>query len=419
MADISSARRAETIKTEGLHRVTDVKRLYLEVSWRQKGAQRSPANGVCRSWIYRYLSPVTGRVVNMGLGSLADLALADAKEKALAAAKKLLDGLDPLIERDREKQERREAYQRDIASRVTFADVAASYLKKHLPSFRNDKHRSQWRTSLDRASAAFGSLNVAEIDQGAIMKFLTPIWDQAPVTASRTLRRIAKVLDAAKAAGLREGENPARWKGHLEHLLSARPKIEHHSAMPYGEIPGFMARLGARESASAKALEFAILTASRSGEARGAEWREIDLEARTWTVPASRMKAGREHVVPLSDRAAAILDALPRLGVYVFPGAEGKPMTDAALMRLLQRMDGNGYRVHGFRSTFRDWAGELGHFEREVVENALAHGLPDATEAAYRRGTSLNKRSVLMAAWSDFCAGKLTAVGDNVVPIRA
>ena len=173
-------------------------------------------------------SPVTGNVRNMGLGSLADLGLADAKEKALAAAKKLLDGLDPLIERDREKLERRQAHQRDIASRVTFKEVADSYLKKHLPSFRNDKHRQQWKQSLDRASAAFGLLNVAEIDQGAIVKFLTPLWEVAPVTASRTLGRVEKVLAVATVAVLREGENPARWKGHLEHLLGARPKIAHH-----------------------------------------------------------------------------------------------------------------------------------------------------------------------------------------------
>jgi len=416
MAVITSARRAETIKTEGLHNVADVRRLYLEVSWRQRGEERSPANGVTRSWIYRFKSPITGKVRNMGLGSSRDLGFADAKEKALAAAKQLLEGKDPIIERDREREATRQAYQRDIASRVTFKDVAESYLKKHLPSFRNDKNRHQWKTSLERAGAAFGSLNVAEIDQGAVVKFLSPIWDSAPVTASRIRGRVEKVLDAARAAGLRDGENPARWTGHLEHLLSARPKIEHHSAMPVAAVPAFMARLRERETMSARALEFAILTASRSGEARGAEWREIDLEARTWTVPASLMKASREHTVPLSDRAVAILKALPDLGVYVFPGAQGQPMTDAALMRLLQRMDAN-CTVHGFRSSFRDWAGDLGHFDREVVEHGLAHGLPDATEAAYRRGTALNKRQLLMQSWSDYCGGKLTAVG-NVVALH-
>jgi len=301
---------------------------------------------------------------------------------------------------------------------VTFADVAASYLKKHLPSFRNDKHRSQWRTSLDRASAAFGSLHVGAVDKGAILKFIGPIFETAPVTAARTLGRIEKVLDMAKVIGLREGENnPARWKGHLEHALGAKPKVEHHSAMPVAEVPSFMAELRKSETMSARALEFAILTAARSGEARGAAWDEIDLEARTWTVPASRMKGGREHTVPLSDRALAILKALPRIGAYVFPGPDGTPMTAAAPMRLFQRMSANGYKVHGFRSTFRDWAGDLGHFDREVIEHALAHKLPDATEAAYRRGTALKKRELLMQSWANYCSS-VPGSESNVVPLH-
>ena len=189
--------------------------------------------------------------------------------------------------------------------------------------------------------------------------------------------------------------------------------------MPVAELPTFMASLREREAMSARALEFTILTAARSGEARGATWAEVDLDKNLWTVPADRMKAGREHTVPLSDRAVAILKALPRTGAYVFPGPDGTPMTAAAPMRLLQRLNGNGYRVHGFRSSFRDWAGDLGQFDHEVIEHALAHKLPDATEAAYRRGTALQKRAILMQAWADYCSGKLTAVGDNVVPIRA
>ena len=249
-----------------------------------------------------------------------------------------------------------------------------------------------------------------------VIKFLTPIWHKTPETGSRIRGRVEKVFDWARVHQFRDGENPARWKGHLEHVF-ASAKGGNYAAMPFAEVPGFVARLRERESVSARALELLILTAARSGEVRGATWGEIDLDKKLWTIPGERMKAGREHTVPLSKQAVALLEALPRIGDYVFPGAvEGKPLSDMALMQLLRGMDANGFAVHGFRSSFRDWAGEtLGtRFEHETIEHALAHQLPDKVEAAYRRGTAINKRALLMQAWADYLDG-IAQSADNVV----
>ena len=295
---------------------------------------------------------------------------------------------------------------------MTFGMCVDQYLAEHLDSFRNAKHQWQWKETLQRASDAFGDLNVAAIDAPMVIKFLTPIWHKTPETGSRIRGRIEKVLDWAKVHQFRDGENPARWKGHLEHVF-ASAKGGNFAAMPFAELPAFMARLRERDSVSAKALELVILTAARSGEVRGATWQEVDLDKALWTVPGERMKAGKQHVVPLSKQAVALLKALPRIGDYIFPGAvEGKPLTDMALMQLLRGMDANGYKVHGFRSAFRDWAGDIGHFDREVIEHALAHQLPDKVEAAYRRGTALNKRALLMQAWANYCEG--AELADNV-----
>jgi integrase len=418
MAIITSTRKAETIKEEGLHRVGDVKRLYLSVSYKQKGTERSPTHGVTRSWMYRYKSPVTGTTRNMGLGSTADISLVKAKKLALAAAELLVEGRDPLIERHRDREAKRQAHLREQAARMTFADVAAAYLEKHLSKFSDDKHRHQWKDSIERANAAFGSMTVGDIDTATIVKFLTPIWKETPSTAARTRGRIAKVLDAAKAAGLRQGENPAAWTGHLQHLLSAIPKPEHHAAMPAGDVPAFMGRLRREDTGSARALELLVLTATRSNETLGARWEEFDFDARTWTIPASRMKKRKQHVVPLSDRAVTILEALSHVGDFVFPGrTDGKPLNENAMMRFFKRLYGNGYRVHGFRSSFRDWAGDKTSFDREVIEHALAHKLPDPTEAAYRRGTALSKRALLMQAWANYC-GAVPAKSGNVVTLE-
>ena len=259
------------------------------------------------------------------------------------------------------------------------------YLAEHLDSFRNAKHQWQYRETLRRASEAFGDLNVAAVDAPVVIKFLTPIWHETPETAARIRGRIEKVLDWARVHQFRDGDNPARWRGHLEHVFTSG-EGGHYAAMPFADVPAFMERLRQRESASARALEFLILTAARSGEVRGATWNEIDLDKELWTIPGERMKAGKQHTVPLSKQALALLKALPRIGDYIFPGAvEGKPLSDMALMQLLRGMDANGYKVHGFRSSFRDWCGDLGQFDREVIEHALAHQLPDKVEAAYRR----------------------------------
>jgi integrase len=251
-----------------------------------------------------------------------------------------------------------------------------------------------------------------------VIKFLQPIWTRTPETGSRLRGRIEKVLDWAKARGFRDGENPARWKGHLQHLLKARPKAEHHAAMPFAELPAFLTSVRAKDAISARAVEFVILTAARSSEVREATWAEIDLKAGTWTIPASRMKAGREHTVPLSARAVQILKHLPRGGELVFPGArEGRPLSDMAMTQLLRGMDGNGFKVHGFRSTFRDWAGDRTAFDREVIEHALAHKLPNKVEAAYRRSSALEKRRRLMEAWADYCAAAPEEASGGGVPV--
>lgn len=386
--------------------------LYVQVT-------KSARGGYTRSWLYRFASPITGKQRWMGLGPCDAIGLAEARDLARAARRLVKLGVDPIEHRNATIKAEREAALREQASRMTFEACAEAYLGEHLNRYRNAKHQAQWRTSLDRANKAFGGLNVAEIDTPTLVKFLTPIWRATPETGSRIRGRIEKVLDWAKARGFREGENPARWKGHLEHLLSRKPKANHHAAMPFGEIPGFMARLRQRESISARALEFLILTACRSGEVRGATWREIDLDSATWTIPAERMKAGREHTVPLSDRAVAILKNLPRCGGYVFPGArEGRPLSDMTLTEMLRGMNGNGYKVHGFRSTFRDWAGDCTAYDREVIEHALAHKLPDKVEAAYRRSSALNKRRKLMEAWAAYCESKPVEMGD-VVTLRA
>jgi integrase len=247
-----------------------------------------------------------------------------------------------------------------------------------------------------------------------VIKFLTPIWRKTPETGSRIRGRVEKVFDWAKVHRFRDGENPARWQGHLEHVF-ASAKGGNFAAMPFAEVPSFMARLRERDSASAKALQLLILTAARSGEVRLATWDEmIDLDKALWTVPGERMKAGKEHVVPLSDQAVTLLNAPPRIGEYIFPGAvEGKPLSDMALMQLLRGMDANGYKVHGFRSAFRDWAGEETDFDNETIEFALAHGIPDSTKAAYRRYRSLNKRRLLMQSWANYCEG--AELADNVI----
>ncbi len=410
------------LRKEGYYADSEAVGLYVQVAYRQKGKHEKgekrgkpkldKKHGVSRSWVYRFTSPVTKRVRWMGLGSCDVVSLAEARDLAKHARKLVTFGADPIEHRKATVAAERQAYLYEQASKMTFGDCVEAYLAEHLDSFRNEKHQWQWRETLGRAAKAFGDLSVGVIDAPMVIKFLTPIWSKTPETGSRLRGRIEKVLDWARVHQFRDGDNPARWQGHLEHVF-ASAKGGSYAAMPYADVPGFMVRLRARDGVSAKALELLILTAARSGEIRGAKWNEIDLDKKLWVVPGERMKLNKEHTVPLSEQAVALLKALPHVGDYVFPGAvEGKPLSDMALMQLLRGMDANGYKVHGFRSAFRDWAGDETDFENETIEFALAHSIPDSTKAAYRRYRALNKRALLMQAWCDYLESAVLA--DNV-----
>jgi integrase len=295
----------------------------------------------------------------------------------------------------------------------TFGTLADDVIAAHETSWRNEKHKAQWIRTLLVDAAALRSMRVDRITTDDVLNVLKPIWTEKPETASRLRGRIERVLDAAKAKNYRSGENPARWKGHLKNLLGERQRLTrgHHAAMPFKDVPAFMRELRAREATAALALEFLILTAARSGEVRGARWSEFDLDAKVWTVPAERMKAGREHRVPLGEPALAVLDKVKSLtdGVpdaLVFAGPKkGAGLSDAAFHALLSRMGISRTTAtpHGFRSSFRDWAGEASPFPRELAETALAHVVGDATERAYRRGDALEKRRKMMEEWASFC----------------
>jgi integrase len=360
-----------------------------------------------RTWIFRFM--LRGHAREMGLGPLHTVALAEAREKARECRKLLLEGIDPIEARKAKRAGERLA----AATAMTFQECAASYISAHQAGWRNPKHRAQWPATLEAyVYPVFGSLPVQAIDTGLVTKALEPIWTAKPETASRVRGRVESVLDWATARGYRQGENPARWKGHLDHLLPARSKVrrvEHHAALPYPEMAAFMAELRSQEGIGARALEFAILTAARTGEVIGARWEEIDIAGRLWIVPGARMKASKEHRVPLSSRALAILEEMAaiRRGDFVFPGARaGKPLSNMAFLMLLRRMGRGDLTAHGFRSSFRDWAAESTGFPSEVVEMALAHTVGDKVEAAYRRGDLFQKRRQLMEAWAKHCEAR-------------
>jgi integrase len=322
----------------------------------------------------------------------------------------LADGVDPIAQRDVERQQQR----LEAARAQTFDQCAAAYIAAHRAGWKNVKHAEQWENTLAAyASPAFGALPVADIDTAAVMRALGPIWNTKTETASRVRGRIEKVLDWATVQGFRTGENPARWRGHLDKLLPKRSKVQkvqHHPALPYAEAPAFMAKLRAQEGIAARALEFLILTATRTGEVIGARWDEFDLEAGSWTIPAERMKAGKEHEVPLSARALEIVQGLAKMrpGSYVFPGRRPRdPLSNMALLALLKRMGRSDLTAHGFRSTFSDWAHETTNFPSEVIEMALAHTIRNKVEAAYRRGNLREKRRELMDAWNVHAVGAI------------
>jgi integrase len=343
-----------------------------------------------------------GKAKEMGLGSATNVPLADAREKAASARRKIASGLNPIEERKRE------------CGIPTFGEVADEVREALSAGFRNEKHKAQWKSTLETYAASLRSKPVDTIATDDILSVLKPIWTTKAETASRVRGRIEKVLDAAKARGFRGGDNPARWRGHLDHLLPRPSKLSrgHHAAMPYEGVANFIAKLRTREATAALALELCILTAARSGEILGMRWPEIDFDNKVWTVPANRMKAGREHRVPLSSPATAILRQLEgmKIGDFVFPGqARGKPLSNMAMEMMLRRMKVDRATVHGFRSSFRDWAGNVSDFPREIIETALAHVIGDKAEQAYRRSDALEKRRLLMDEWATYCAQQETA----------
>lgn len=349
-----------------------------------------------RSWVLRY--QMNGRRRDFGLGSWPEVTLAMARQRAIEARRRIAEGIDPLDEKKR-------------IETLTFRDAAEALIESKRSGWRNAKHAAQWPATLETyAYPKVGTLDVRNVGTQEIMTVLKPIWTKKPETASRVRQRVEAVLDYATAMGARDGDNPARWRGHLDHLLPKPAKVRavrHHPALPWSELPGFMEELREREGMAARALAFAILTAARSGEVRGMLWSEIDLADRTWTIPASRMKAAKEHRVPLADAATVLLGNRRGPDDLVFPGGRNldKPLSDMSLTAVLRRMGRDDITVHGFRSSFRDWAGETSTFPREVIEAALAHQLKDKAEAAYARGDLFRKRQQLMDAWAQFVDG--------------
>jgi integrase len=401
-AEKLTALRAKGAKAPGLY--GDGKGLCLRVS-----------EGAGKSWVLRYM--LNGRAREMGIGSYSDYTLSEARERARQYRKLVKEGVDPIELR----RERRGAVLTERAKTVTFREAAEAYIKAHQVGWRNPKHAKQWPATLEAyVYPIFGPLSVQTIDVGLVMRSIEPIWATKPETASRVRGRIESILDWATARGYRQGENPARWRGHLENLLPKKTKVrrvEHHAALPYTELPGFMAELRAQEGVAAHAFEFAILTVARTGEVIGARWSEINLDERLWTIPAERMKSGKEHRVPLCERAVELLKQMQKIreGEFVFPGGKARrPLSNMAFLMLLRRMGRGDLTAHGFRSTFSDWVTEKTNFPSEVREMALAHTVSDKVEAAYRRGDMLQKRRDLAAAWARYCS---EPPGANVVDL--
>lgn len=404
-----SALAVSKLRADGKYAVGGADGLHLRVVGRSK------------TWILRVAVgnklDASGKMVShrrdISLGSYPEVSLAEARDKAYLIRKQIQAGIDPVAERQAVKKQSLLS----AAKLKTFEECAHSYIEANRAGWKNDKHAQQWHNTL--ATYAFpiiGRLSVVDVDTGAVLAVLQQpvddnsgsLWHAKSETASRLRGRVESILDWATFRGFRTGDNPARWKGHLEHELPSRSKlqkVEHHAALPYAQIPAFMAMLRNRVGISARALEFAVLTAARSSEVRGATWDEIDFNNRLWIIPAGRMKAGREHRVPLADATVSLLKSLPRFegSPTVFPAARGGQLSDTAMIAVLKRMARGDLTQHGFRSTFRDWAGETTTYPREVCEHALAHKLADGVEAAYQRGDLLLKRVGLMEDWARYC----------------
>jgi integrase len=370
-----------------------------------------------RSWLFRFM--LNGKARAMGLGPFPDISLSEARASALECRRLRREGIDPI----EAQKARKAAAKLDAAKALTFRQCADAYISSHKAGWRNAKHRAQWPSTLEAyAYPEFGNLPVQQVNTGLVMQVLEPIWTSKPETASRVRGRIEAVLDWAAARGYRQGDNSARWRGHLENLLPKRAKVRkvrHHPALPYADLPAFMADLRSREGVAAKALEFTILTAARTSEVVGARPGELDRDVKTWTVPEGRIKGEKEHRVPLSAPAGAIAKEMLKLerSEFLFPGGKAKkPLSENAMLALLERMGRDDITVHGFRSTFRDWAAEMTNYPREVAEMALAHVVEDKVEGAYRRGDLFEKRRRLMEAWASYCAKPVKS--GKVVPIR-
>jgi integrase len=360
---------------------------------------------VRRSWVFRYERD--GHRREMGLGPLHTIGLSDARNKARSLRQQLLDDVDPLDAR----RQRRAGVRLEAAKQMSFGDCVEAYLATHEIAWKNDKHRQQWRMTLTTYCSSISDLPVKDIDTDLVLRVLTPVWATRTETAKRLRGRIERVLSWAKGRNLRSGENPARWSGHLDEMLAAPSKVhsvKHHSALPYQEMPAFMAELRGRNSLSARALELTILCGTRTSETIGATWGEIDLTARTWIIPSERMKVGKEHRIPLPDRAIEILSSLPQHSKRVFP------LSNMAMLELLRGMR-PGTTTHGFRSSFRTWASEATSFPHEVCEQALAHTISNKVERAYRRGDLFQKRAAMMQAWAAYCSKP--PVDGKVLPI--
>jgi integrase len=390
----------------GLHFVGGVPGLALRIAPPPKSKEGEAPDSMhvrSRSWILRVA--IGGKRRDMGLGAYPSVSLADARAKAREARETIRRGKDPISEQQAALRELRAA----VASTMTFRECADAYITAHGAGWRNVKHGQQWRNTLrEYVYPIVGDLDVRAVVLPHVMSILEPIWREKTETASRVRGRLESVLDWATARGYRTGENPARWRGHLDKLLPSRTKVarpKHHEALGIHEVGAFVTGLREIDGMGARALEFAILTAGRSGEVRGALWSEIDLHAKVWTVPSDRMKAGREHRVPLSDVACEMLRALPRFAGpdLVFPAPSGGTLSDMTLSAVLRRM-GVSATVHGFRSTFRDWCAERTNYPHEVAEMALAHTVGNKVEAAYRRGDLFDKRRRMMDDWAQFCA---------------
>lgn len=362
--------------------------------------------GDSKSWVFRYR--IDGKLRDMGLGPFHTVSLADAREKAEACRIMRLKGLDPLEERSKEQQTK--TIETTVA--ITFEKCAETYIATHRDGWKNGKHAEQWTTTLQTyVYPVFKDRPVAAIDDALVLEVLQPIWKDKTETASRVRGRIERILDWARIMKYRTGDNLARWRGHLDHLLPKRSKVAsivHHAALPVDETPAFIQALRREETVVARAFEFCILTATRTNETMGMRWSEYDEKTELWTVPAARMKAGRDHRIPLAKRSLQLLTEMQdvRIGDFVFPGGvKERPLSTMAFLMLLRRLKRDGITAHGFRSTFRDWAAERTDFPNEVVEMALAHTISNKVEAAYRRGDLFEKRRKLAEAWATFCAG--------------